>query len=88
VVWGLKSGLTPWATPLALFCNEIFQDRVSWTICPDWFPAVILLISASWVANITGVSHLPLTSRQNSLSYKHMYVGRYIEKKGWIEEFL
>jgi hypothetical protein len=28
-----------------------------WTICPSWLQTVILLISASWVARITGVSH-------------------------------
>jgi hypothetical protein len=42
--WGLNSGL-------------ISQDRILWTICPGWLPNVILLISASWVARITGVSH-------------------------------
>jgi hypothetical protein len=31
---------------------------VSWTVCPDWWPQiVILLISASQVARITGVRH-------------------------------
>jgi hypothetical protein len=34
-----------------------FSDRSSWTICPDWLWTAILLISASWVAKITGVSH-------------------------------
>jgi hypothetical protein len=34
-----------------------FWDRVSQTICPGWLRKVILLISASWVARITGVSH-------------------------------
>jgi hypothetical protein len=28
-----------------------------WTICLGWLWHVILLISASWVARITGVSH-------------------------------
>jgi hypothetical protein len=36
----------------------VFPDRVSWTICPGWLPVTILLISASWVARITGMSHL------------------------------
>jgi hypothetical protein len=36
---------------------DIFWDRVSWTICPGWFWTEILLISASWVARITGMSH-------------------------------
>jgi hypothetical protein len=30
---------------------------ISWTICPGWLWTMILLISASWVARITGVSH-------------------------------
>jgi hypothetical protein len=34
-----------------------FQDRILWTIFPDWLQTMILLISASWVARITGVSH-------------------------------
>jgi hypothetical protein len=38
-----------------------FQDRVSWTIYPAWFGTTILLIPASWVAGITGVSHLSLS---------------------------
>jgi hypothetical protein len=39
------------------FCVRCFWDRVSRTICPGWLWTVILLISASWVARITGVSH-------------------------------
>jgi hypothetical protein len=55
-VLGLNSGPTPWVTPPALFCEGFFQDRVSQTICPGWLPTEILLISASWVAKIIGVS--------------------------------
>jgi hypothetical protein len=55
--WGLNSGPTPLATLPAFFCDGFFQDRVSWTSCPGWLQTVILLISASWVARITGVSH-------------------------------
>jgi hypothetical protein len=29
------------------FVKVIFQDRVSWTICPGWLQTMILLISAS-----------------------------------------
>jgi hypothetical protein len=36
---------------------EYFQDRVSQTVCPGCLWTVILLISASWVARIIGVSH-------------------------------
>jgi hypothetical protein len=35
----------------------VFQDRVSQTIFPGWLQTVIFLISVSWVARITGVSH-------------------------------
>jgi hypothetical protein len=55
--WGLNSGPSPWATPPALFLWRVFWDRVLWTICPGWPRTVILLISASWVARITGMSH-------------------------------
>jgi hypothetical protein len=57
---GLNSGPAPWATPPALSCDEFFQDRVLRTICPDWLRAAILLISASWVAGTTDVSHWSL----------------------------
>jgi hypothetical protein len=53
----LNSGPSPWATPPALFLWRIFWDRVSWTICLGWFRTAILLVSASWVARIIGVSH-------------------------------
>jgi hypothetical protein len=38
------------------FCSH-FGDRVSWTVCLSCPQTVILLISASQVAGITGVSH-------------------------------
>jgi hypothetical protein len=38
-------------------CDGFFWDRVLQTICPGWLWATILLVSASWVARITGVSH-------------------------------
>jgi hypothetical protein len=54
----------PWTQGLHLeplhqpyFVMGFFRDRVSWTICPSWFWTMILLISASWVARITGMSH-------------------------------
>jgi hypothetical protein len=40
---------------------DIFLDKVSGTICPGWLCTMILLISASWVARITGMSHWYLT---------------------------
>jgi hypothetical protein len=38
-------------------CAEFFWDRVLRTICLGWLWSTVLLISASWVAKITGVSH-------------------------------
>jgi hypothetical protein len=40
-----------------IFEDHFFWDRVSWTICQGWLRTMILLISATWVARITGVSH-------------------------------
>jgi hypothetical protein len=39
-----------------LFCVGDFQDKVSPAICPSWLQTTIL-ISASWVAWMTGMSH-------------------------------
>jgi hypothetical protein len=36
---------------------RVFWDRGLWTMCPGWLQTSILLISASWVARLTGVSH-------------------------------
>jgi hypothetical protein len=54
---GLNSGPSPWATPLALFSDGFVQDRVYQTISPVQLPTENLLISASWVARIIGLSH-------------------------------
>jgi hypothetical protein len=52
---GLNSGPIPWVILPAFCCDGVFWDRVClWTS--------ILLISASWVARITGVSHWRLAS--------------------------
>jgi hypothetical protein len=40
------------------FCVGYFWDRVLWTIYLGWLWTATLLISASWVARIIGVSHL------------------------------
>jgi hypothetical protein len=48
---------TTWVTLTALFCVGCVQDRVLWTICLGWLWTVTLLISTSWVARFTGVSH-------------------------------
>jgi hypothetical protein len=53
----LNSGPSPWATPPVLFLWSIFQDRASQTIYLGWLQTAILLISNSWVARITDVSH-------------------------------
>jgi hypothetical protein len=39
-----------------------FWDKVLWTICLGWLWTMIFLISASWVARITGVSHQHLAN--------------------------
>jgi hypothetical protein len=39
------------------FCGGFFWDRGSWTICAGWLQTLILLIFASWVAGITGMSY-------------------------------
>jgi hypothetical protein len=41
-----------------LLWRVFFWGRGSWTIFLGWLWTVILLISASWVAGITGLSHL------------------------------
>jgi hypothetical protein len=39
------------------FCSDYFGGGVLQTICPDWPQIMILLISASQVAKIMGISH-------------------------------
>jgi hypothetical protein len=39
------------------FCDGYFLGSVSLTICPGWLWTMILLIPASCVARIAGVSH-------------------------------
>jgi hypothetical protein len=63
--WGLNSGPSPWATPPALFLWRVFRDRVLQTICSGWLQTVILLISASWAAGITGMSHRHPAKKKN-----------------------
>jgi hypothetical protein len=53
----LQSRSTIWATPPVHFALVILEMGVLQTICLDWPWTVILLISASQVARITGVSH-------------------------------
>jgi hypothetical protein len=50
-------GLELRLTPPVLFLWKVFWDRILRSFCPGWLWTVILLISASWVARITGVSH-------------------------------
>jgi hypothetical protein len=39
------------------FCEGFFKIGSQRTICPDWLWTAIFLISAPWVARITGVIH-------------------------------
>jgi hypothetical protein len=63
VDWGLNSGLCTCKEgipllELYLHSNNIqFGDGVLWTICSGWSQTTVLLISASQVARITGMSH-------------------------------
>jgi hypothetical protein len=56
-VLGLELRVYALATPPALFCEGFFWDRILQTVCPVWLQTSILLISASWAARFTGVSH-------------------------------
>jgi hypothetical protein len=55
--WGLNPEPASWATPPVFWLWWVFWVRVLWAICPGWLWTEILLISASWVARITGLSH-------------------------------
>jgi hypothetical protein len=44
-----------------LACVRYFWDRISQNVFPGWLRATVLLISASWVARITGMSPQHLT---------------------------
>jgi hypothetical protein len=63
--WGLNSGfhtckvvtLSPGPCLLSIFALVIFEDGVLRTSCLGWLWTLILPISASQVARITGVSH-------------------------------
>jgi hypothetical protein len=54
-VWTQGLHLDPLHQPF--FCDGFFWDRVSRTICLGWLQTTILLIPASWVARITGMSY-------------------------------
>jgi hypothetical protein len=58
--WGLNSEPTPWAPPQPFLVMGFFQHRVSGDICLSLLWTTILLMSASWVARITGMSHCHL----------------------------
>jgi hypothetical protein len=53
----LNSGLSPGVTTPAQYFVIGFLEIFSWTICLGWLKTAILLVSASWVAGIAGVSH-------------------------------
>jgi hypothetical protein len=55
--WSLNSGLhlKPLLQPFIMM--GFFKDRILQNYLPGWLQTAILLISASWVAWITGVSH-------------------------------
>jgi hypothetical protein len=51
---------TAWATPAALFYDGVLEIGSLELFAWDWLWTAILLISASWVVRITGMSHWPL----------------------------
>jgi hypothetical protein len=56
--WGLNLGPTPWTTlPTFFFVMGFLEKGSHRTVCLAWLPTEMLLISASWVARITGVSY-------------------------------
>jgi hypothetical protein len=61
-----------------------FQDRVSQTICPGWLRTTVLLIAASQVARIIGVSHwhpaLLLVFKEKSILFSKMAVSPVVYK--------
>jgi hypothetical protein len=74
--WVLNSGPSPWVTPPTLFLKSegFFEIGFCGTICLDWLWTVILLISASWVVRITGVSHRHLDQKYFLMwSWSFMY---------------
>jgi hypothetical protein len=60
--WGLNLGPTPEQLHQPFFVLFFYQDRVLWTISPGWLWTAISLISASWIARTTDVSHQCLAS--------------------------
>jgi hypothetical protein len=66
VVLGLELRAFTLTHSTALFLWRVFWDRVSWTICLGWLQTTVLLISTSWVARITGVSHWQFLTYKNA----------------------
>jgi hypothetical protein len=55
--WGLNSGPMPLRHSQSFFVMDILQIGSCRTISPGWLQSTILLISASWEAKITDMSH-------------------------------
>jgi hypothetical protein len=75
VVLGLELRAYTLSHSTSPFLWTCFQDRVSQTIfLAGWLRAAVLLISASWVAKMTGMSHrCPAQTtflKQQSLKWK------------------
>jgi hypothetical protein len=60
------------------FCVRYFRDRILLTICLGWLQTAILLISASWVARITGLSHQLLTQLIHVKVTEHGHLHTYL----------
>jgi hypothetical protein len=64
------------------FCDGYFPDRVSPIVCQGWLRTTILLISASLVARITGVSHqccAPFFLCECILGFQPVFLQRILE---------
>jgi hypothetical protein len=72
----------------APFFLGYFGDRVSWTICLGWPQTVMILISASQVTRIIGISHQSLdnaqvlmemnSSHQVNISYEKILMANFL----------
>jgi hypothetical protein len=63
-------------TPPVLFCEGFFSNRVLQTICLGWLWTAVLLISASCVTSIAGVSHWLLVNGTSLLT-------THTQSEGW-----
>jgi hypothetical protein len=81
----LQNKLYCWSHTSSTFCCDCFGDGVLWTTCLDWSWIVILLISASQLARIIGLS---LLCQASITSWMHENSGHHMEFRSQKIEFL